>query len=158
MGKHQYRLSCEFHVSPESFISVANKLEISIPCINCHRYDRTILFEDVHEKGICTPPNKCDGFPGKLTSREIIKKPDSIEVNYLIDFNYQPFFDQIDKEESNFKFGWARVKFTLKCQKIKKIITTQENLRRPWSVKCICENVIYKENKSPFNYNVIEIN
>ncbi|SEM28737.1 hypothetical protein SAMN04487910_4631 [Aquimarina amphilecti] len=160
MGKYQYRLKCEFKVDPESFISVADELEISIPCINCQRDHRTIVFENITEKGICTPRKKCNGFPGKLTSRELIKKSDHIQVNYLIDFEYEPFIDQKYNVKSNFKFGWTRVYFTLNCSNCEKenTISTQENVGRPWDVKCDCGNVIYKDHKSPFSYKVIEVN
>ncbi len=63
MGKYQYKLKCEFILSPENFISLDDQLEISLPCLNCRRYNRTIIFENINEKGICTPRKKCDGFP-----------------------------------------------------------------------------------------------
>ena len=63
MGKYQYKLKCEFILSPENFISLDDQLEISLPCLNCRRYNRTIIFENINEKGICTPQKKCDGFP-----------------------------------------------------------------------------------------------
>ena len=159
MGKFQYKLTCDFKMNPESFIKVADKLEISLPCVNCQRDHRTIIFENINKKGICTPRNKCDGFPGELIEREIIKELDSVKIHYLIKFEYHPFIDLKYNVESSFKFGWARVYFTIKCAQCQKenTISTQENVGRPWDVKCECGSIIYQDHKSPFKYEAIEI-
>jgi hypothetical protein len=130
--------------------------------MNCQRDDRTIIFEGTNTEGICTPREKCDGFPGKLTSLETIKKSDTVEVKYLIDFEYEPFIDKKYNLKSSLSefFGWARVCFTLKCANCQKerTIETQENLGRPWAERCDCGNIIYMEEKSPFDYTVNEFN
>ena len=160
MGKFQYKLSCDIKINPESFIKVADELEISLPCVNCQRNHRTIIFENINQKGICTPRNKCEGFPGKLINRELLKESDRVKINYLIEFEYHQFTDLKYKVESSFKFGWARVCFTIKCLQCQKenTMSTQENLTRPWDVKCECGNTIFKEYKTPFKYEVIETN
>ena len=156
MEKYNFLLNCTLPVNPKSFIALANKLEISIPCVNCHRQRRTIIFEDINKNGICTPRKKCNGFKGKLSKREIIKKPNSIELNYTINFNYAPFLDEKYGIESNLDSKWARIYFTLKCTVCQKenTISTQENIVRPRNVKCTCGNVILKENHPPFKYSI----
>jgi hypothetical protein len=161
MGQYQYRLNCELNVNPKNFVGVRDVLEISLPCMNCQRNDRTIIFEGINTEGICTPREKCDGFPGKLTSREIIKKSDTVEVMYLIDFEYEPFIDRKYNLKSSLpEFGWARLYFTLKCANCQKekTISTQENIGRPWNERCGCGNIIYKDEESPFDYEVNEFN
>lgn len=159
MVKHQYKLTFDLKINPESFITVADKLEISLPCINCQRDHRTIIFEDINKTGICTPREKCSGFKGSLIKREIIKESDGIKTNYLIEFDYQPFIDLKYKRESNFNFGWARVYFSIKCHKCQKenSISTQENLVRPLNVQCQCGNIIFRDEKKPFQYECVEI-
>ncbi|TXN37189.1 hypothetical protein FVB32_02570 [Flagellimonas hymeniacidonis] len=158
MSKSQYTLSCYFKLNPESFVKVSDQLEISLPCINCQRDHRTIIFENINEKGICTPRKKCEGFPGKLVSREIIKEADGVKVNYLIEFDYHKFTDLKYNAESNFKFGWARVYFTIKCSECQKekTISTQENVGRPWDEKCECGNIIFQDYETPFKYQATE--
>lgn len=160
MERFQYKLSCDFKLNPESFIKVADDLEISLPCVNCQRYYRTIIFENINSKGICTPSNKCEGFLGKLVDRELIKKSDGVEINYLIEFDYQQFTDLKYKVESNLKFSWARVYFTIKCTQCQKEnkISTQENVGRPRDEKCECGNIIFKDHEMPFKYEIIELN
>jgi hypothetical protein len=82
-------------------------------------------------------------------------------VKYLIDFEYEPFIDKKYNLKSSLpEFGWARVYFTLKCANCQKerTISTQENITRPWNERCGCGNIIYKEEKSPFDYEVDEFN
>lgn len=157
--KFQYKLSCNFKIDSDNFIEVSDELEISLPCINCQRAYRTIIFEKINEKGICTPRNKCEGFSGEIINREIIKESDSVKINCLIEFDYQQFIDLKYKTESNFEFGWARVYFTVKCFQCQKetIVSTQENVVRPWDVKCKCGSSVFKDYESPFKYEVIEL-
>ena len=157
MGKFQYKLSCEFKLNPESFLNLSDQLEISLPCINCQRDYRTIIFENINENGICTPREKCVGFPGKLTNKKVIKEVNKVKINYLIDFDYHQFIDLKYNIESNFKFGWARVCFNIKCLECQKenTISTQENLERPLDKKCECGNILYKDYETPFKYQLI---
>lgn len=160
MAKYQYKLVCNLKIIPKNFITVADKLEISLPCIHCQRTHRTIIFEGVNKKGICTPSEKCTGFPGSLLNREIIKQSDGIKINFLIEFDYQPFVDLKYKVESKFENNWARVYFSISCPECQKekTISTQENLARPFNQKCECGNILFREAESPFEYILIEIN
>ena len=158
MSKLQYKLTCNFQLDPNTFVQVADELEISLPCINCQRDRRTIIFEDLDVPGICTPRKKCNGFPGKLSKREVTKTSNGVHVNYLIDFDYTPFIDRKYNMKVNFEFGWARVYFTIKCAQCDRenTISSQENLVRPWHAKCDCGNIIFKDVENPFTYEVIE--
>ncbi len=160
MAKYLYKLTCDLNINPKNFISVGDELQISLPCINCQRDNRTIIFENVNKNGICTPRKKCSGFPGHITSREVINEKDRIKINYLIEFDYLPFFDLKYKVESKIKFDWARVYFSIRCTQCQKEqnISTQENISRPWIVKCECGNILFKDEKSPFKYEANEIN
>jgi len=160
MAKYQYKLTCNLKINPDTFLAVADNLEISLPCINCQRNHRTIIFESINNNGVCTPRAKCNGFLGNLISIEILKEKDKIKINYLIEFDYQPFFDLKYKVESDFKFGWARIYFFVKCSQCQteKKIYTQENISRPRIEKCECGNILFKDEKSPFKYKATEIN
>jgi len=159
MGKYHYKLTCDFKVDPKSFIHINDKLEITLPCITCHRANRTIVFETLDESGICTPREKCEGFQGELIKKDVVEQSNGIQVNFLIDFEYASFKDLKYKVESNFKHGWARVYFKLKCSNCSnnKTISTQENLGRPRSIKCNCGETVYEEHQSPFTYEAIEV-
>jgi hypothetical protein len=159
LKKVQYSLNCDLKISPNSFVRVADELEISLPCINCQRNRRTILFKGINQKGVCTPKSKCRGFPGSIVLREVIKDTNSIKINYLIEFDYHPFIDLKYNIESNFKSSWARVYFTLKCSQCleENIVSTQQNLHRPTNKYCKCGNILFKDKKVPFKYNSIEI-
>lgn len=159
MVKFQYKLSCYLKINPADFIKVFDELELSLPCVNCQRDHRTIIFENVNKKGVCTPRKKCEGFPGKLISKQIITKSDGVKINYLIVFDYQKFIDLKYRIESNFNFGWARVYFSVKCCQCKKenTISTQENLGRPLDVKCECGAILFKDHETPFKYEAIEM-
>ena len=109
MSKYQYLLSCTINVLPENFDSISDYLEISIPCVNCEREHRTIVFKEVGAVGICTPREKCSGFPGRLTAKEIIPNSRSVVVNYLIDFIFEPFIDKKYNSEIHLlNLNWAR--------------------------------------------------
>ena len=156
MEPYQYILTCELPVKPENFGGIEEKLEITIPCTNCQRGNRTIIFEAPGAEGICTPREKCDGFPGKLTYRKVIEKENSVIIRYWIDFDYAPFIDRKHGVQYELtKHGWARVHFTLTCNKCnyKKATSTQENRVRPREDKCNCMHTIYREKESPFTYN-----
>lgn len=157
MGQYQYKITCELMADPASFIDISEVLEVSLPCINCQRDRRTIIFIELNTEGICTPRHKCKGFPGKLISRKIVKEENTIKITYLIDFDYEPFKDLKDGQVSNFKYGWARVSFRLRCLKCQKVfnLSSQENIGRPWIVNCKCGNTVYWDEKSPFSYEVI---
>jgi hypothetical protein len=159
MSKYQYKLNCELNINPNVYIAVKKRLEIKLPCVNCKRDNRTIIFEGINEEGFCTPRNKCNGFLGKLISSEVNKEMDKVEISYLIDFEYDFFLDQKYKVMSNFNFGWARISFIIICSKCQKenTVSTQENIGRPWNNKCDCGNVIYSEKVSPFKYEANEV-
>lgn len=160
MKKYQCKLNCRININPTFFVDVDKELEIAFPCINCHRFRRTIIFRGVNKEGICTPINKCDGFFGKLISCNIIKKLDFVEIEYLIVFFYEPFIDiKYDIESDlDFESGWARISFNIKCPKCQiEKISTQGNIVRPLNRKCKCGNIIYNEEKDPFNFKITEI-
>ncbi|MFN8673068.1 MAG: hypothetical protein U0457_13440 [Candidatus Sericytochromatia bacterium] len=160
MKKYKYKLNCTFNVNPETFVELSNKLEIALPCVNCQRMIRTIVFNGTNQKGICTPKENCTGFLGELLIHEVIIHPNYIEGNYIINLDYEPFIDKKYKFISTLDTGWARVSFTLNCSRCKNnnIIITQGNLSRPFKIKCGCSNVIYQEEQEPFKYIFNEIN
>lgn len=153
--RYQYVLTCELPVKPEHLGSINDKLEITIPCTNCQRGNRTIVFDAPGKKGACTPREKCDGFPGKLMYRKVVEKEKSMVIRYWIDFDYAPFIDRKHGVQFELtKYGWARVHFTLKCKKCGYIkeTSTQENYVRPREIMCNCSSKIYSEVESPFTY------
>jgi len=155
-----YQLITELKVQPENFINITNKLELSLPCYTCKRIQRTIVFKNIDEKGICTPPQKCNGFQGKIIDREIIKSFENVKVKFLINFNYEPFVDKKYNLKSDLNSKWGRISFYIRCDNCnnQKEVSTQENLVRPYMIKCDCGNTVYIEDKSPFTYEVVTKN
>lgn len=161
MSRYEYVVNCQLPVVPINFDSISDRLEIRLPCINCQRAFRTIIFKNLNSPGICTPIPKCDGFPGKLMNKEISINSNSIQVEFKIEMEYEKFNDKKYNWTSTLdKHGWARVSFTIKCTKCGKLnsISTDENCGRPWSHYCQCGNALYMEVLSPFKYKAIKKN
>jgi hypothetical protein len=157
---YQYSLTCTLNINPAHFECVADELEVSLPCINCERDHRTIIFKGIETQGICTPRNKCTGFLGQLTSREVSKNTNEVLIKYIVEFDFKPFYDKKHNIKANLpEFGWGRVHFTLKCDKCgsQNELSTQDNLGRPWQQKCACGNIVYQEKEQPFMYKIEEM-
>lgn len=157
MSTYLYYLTCILETDPARFSAVSNKLEVSLPCVNCKRDYRTIIFEGSGKDGICTPREKCSGFHGKLVEKKIDRLANSVEVLYTIAFDYEPFKDeQIGKETVLGKYGWARVSFSANCAACGEegLFSTQENMVRPYLHKCSCGHTVLMEEESPFKYSV----
>lgn len=159
MSTYVYSLSCSLGADPLRFEGVSNELQVSLPCMHCKRDYRTVIFESLGQKGICTPRAKCDGFPGTLVERKMNRLLDKVEIHYEIEFTYEPFKDeQLGKEPVLGKYGWARIYFSVKCAACgeEELISTQENMVRPHTHKCACGQALFTESESPFKYSVKE--
>lgn len=157
MSTHCYYLTCTLEIDPARFVAVSNKLELSLPCVNCKRDYRTVIFEGTEKNGMCTPREKCSGFHGKLVERKIDRLANKIEVLYTIEFEYEAFKDQqLGKEAVLGKYGWARIYFSATCASCGEegLFSTQENMVRPCPHKCTCGHTVMMEEGSPFSYAV----
>lgn len=161
-----FYLSCNLNIPPKRFVRALDKLEVRLPCINCKRMNRTIIFEELGAKGICTPRKKCNGFSGYFTKMDVEENLNSVQIHFKIEFLYQNFFDSQYKSLCFLDLGgfssspnWARISFILKCENCEKElkITTQENKVRPPKFirdECNCRALQYIENVSPFHYRI----
>lgn len=157
MNVHNYYLTCTLATDPHRFVAVSSKLEISLPCVNCRRDYRTVVFEGKEKDGICTPREKCSGFRGKVVEKKIDRLADSVEIRYTLEFDYEPFKDeQLGKESILGKYGWARICFSAICPACGEegLFITQENMVRPYLHKCSCGHTVMQEKESPFLYAV----
>lgn len=157
MSPYIYYLTCTLPIDPARFEAVSGKLEISLPCVNCKRDYRTVIFEGTGKGGICTPREKCGGFHGSLVKKQIDRLANSVEVLYTIEFDYEPFKDeQLGKETVLGKYGWARIYFSASCASCGEegLFSTQENMVRPYVHRCSCGNTILTEEESAFRYAV----
>lgn len=155
MSTYLYYLTCTLLIDSLRFEAVSNRLEISLPCVNCQRDYRTILFKGTGKEGICTPSEKCSGFRGTLLEKKIDRLADAVAVKYLVEFEYEPFKDkQLCKETVLGKYGWARISFSASCAQCGEegLFSTQENMVRPYDHKCSCGHIIMTERESPFTY------
>lgn len=155
MSTYLYDLTCTLETNPAFFGAVSNKLEISLPCVNCRRDYRTVIFEGTGKDGICTPKEKCSGFRGSLVKKQIDRLANTVEVLYTIEFEYEPFKDeQLGKETVLGKYGWARIYFSATCTACSEegLFSTQENMIRPYVHRCSCGCTIMMEEESPFRY------
>ncbi len=157
MSTYRYYLTCTLETHPALFVAVSNKLELSLPCVNCRRDYRTVIFEGTGKDGICTPREKCSGFHGKIVERKIDRLARNVEVLYTIEFDYEPFKDeQLGKETVLGKYGWARIYFSSTCANCGEegLFSTQENMVRPYRHTCTCGCTVMVEEESPFRYAV----
>lgn len=155
MAKYQYTLDCYFPIAPANYLGIMSRLEMTIPCINCQRYNRTILFKGLDTPGICTPSSKCSGFPGRWTKALIKELEEAIILRYIVEFEYEPFIDLKHKKPSNLDQGhWARITLRYKCEacgKTKRYFT-QDNLGRPRILTCSCGHEKCMEPENPLRY------
>jgi hypothetical protein len=155
MTTHRYYLTCSLEMDPARFVAISNKLETSLPCVNCRRDYRTVIFEGKEKDGICTPREKCSGFHGRVVERKIDRLTHHVEILYTIEFDYEPFKDeQLGKETVLGKYGWARIYFSAICASCGEegLFSTQENMIRPYTHKCSCGTTVMLEEESPFRY------
>ncbi|MCI5055730.1 MAG: hypothetical protein MRY83_06455 [Flavobacteriales bacterium] len=148
-----FQIQCRLGIKSSEIVTPSEAIEVSLPCVNCKRNRRTVIFDNSSKFGICTPRDKCPGFKGKLSSYGISREPNFAVLTYNIAFEYESFIDQKYKNESYFS-RWARVYFTLQCSKCKQknTLSTQDNMVRPFTEKCRCGNAIYLENENPLKY------
>lgn len=161
MGTYLYLLGCELYMDPLCLTGVSNTLELSLPCMTCQRDYRTIVFEAIEKDGICTPKEKCSGFPGQVIERKIDWLYDRVEIRYSIRFEYEVFKDaQLGKKTELGKYGWARIHLSIKCLACgnEELYSTQENAVRPQDHNCACGKTLLREKESPFHYSVNPIN
>lgn len=161
MSTYLYHLDCVLHMDPRCLTGVSNTLELSLPCMTCRRDDRTIVFGAIEKNGICTPQEKCSGFPGQVTERKIDWLYDRVQIRYSIRFEYEVFKDmQPGKKNELTKDGWARICISIKCTACghEELYSTQENTARPKAYQCPCGKTLLKEKESPFRYSVTSVN
>lgn len=155
MSTYLYYLTCTLQIEPSRFEAVSSRLEISLPCVNCKRDYRTIIFEGTGKAGICTPREKCSGFHGSVVKKQVDRLAKNIEVMYTIEFEYEPFKDErLGKQTVLGKYGWARTGFSAICAACGEegLFSTQENMVRPYLHKCSCGHTVMTEEESPFKY------
>lgn len=142
-------IACYLSPSKGSVIHYHKSVEVSFDCCNCKRTRRTIRFSGVDTTGICTPVEKCDGFAGRLFSVQPFESDGISFVKYQIQYNYIPFLDLENGNDSVCEPKWARVSFEVVCGKCGKstINSTQNNLVRPHTVYCACGAHLYDDSE-----------
>lgn len=140
-------IACGLRPSEGSVIHYHTSVEVSFDCSTCRRTHRTICFRDIDSTGICTPEQKCNGFPGRLFSFMPFELDGKAFVKYQIQYDYTTFRDLKNGNESNFEPTWGRVSFEVVCGKCGKstVHSTQNNLVRPLAVYCACGFHLYDE-------------
>lgn len=160
MNQYQYTLICTLPLSEGRFVDISDELAITLPCINCLRDHRTVIFKGIGEKGVCTPKVKCSGFIGQILDRNVIRDFNFIKIKYTLRFDYEAFLDKKYGVKTDLHTAkWARIYFTIECMNCEELhtLSSQENLGRPWKAKCQCGKVIYEETENPFQYSFREI-
>lgn len=140
-------IACHLSPSKGSVIHYHKSVEVSFDCLNRKRIRRTIRFGGVAATGICEFAKKCDGFPGRLFSVQLFDSDGRSFVKYQIQYNYTPFVDLENGNDSVCEPTWARVSFEVVCGKCGKstIHSTQNNLVRPHLVYCACGSHLYDD-------------
>jgi hypothetical protein len=128
-------------------IHYRTSVEVTFDCSSCKRTHRTVCFEGSEAVGICTPAQKCNGFPGRLYSVLPFELDGKFFVKYQIQYNYVPFLDIENGNESTCDPTWARVSFDVNCAKCGSTTThsTHNDLNRPHPVYCDCGAHIYDD-------------
>ena len=140
-------IMCCLRPSEGSAIHYHTSVEITLDCSNCKRTGRTVRFEGIEAIGICTPVQKCNGFSGRLYSVLPFALDGKSFVKYQIQYNYMPFLDLKNGNESTCDPTWGRVSFDATCAKCgsSTIRSTQNNLGRPYPVYCTCGAHLYDD-------------
>lgn len=160
MGTYLYHLDCVLYTDPRYLTGVSNTLELSLPCMTCQRNDHTIVFEAIEKEGICTPKEKCSGFPGRVIERKIDWLYDRLQIRYSIRFEYEAFKEvQSGKKSALAKDGWARICVSIKCADCghEELYSIQESAVRPQAYQCTCGKTLLTEKESPFRYSVDQL-
>jgi hypothetical protein len=138
----------------------SQQLEVSLDCHVCRRCKRTIVFEVGKQWSRCTPTGHA--FPGRIVAKETQRVGDLHLVRYSVLYEYEYFVDakhpwppgpslreRFDSRKPTGEPTWARVHFTIACPNcgVTKEKSTQNNLGRPWPIKCDCGHVLYMEIK-----------
>ncbi len=140
-------IACCLRPSNGSVIHYHKSVEVSFDCSNCKRTRRTVRFDNVGATGVCTPAQKCDGFPGRLVSVFPFDLDGKSFVKYQIQYNYTPFLDLKNGNESTCEPTWGRVSFDVICARCgtSTAHSTQNNLVRPHAVYCACGSHSYDD-------------
>lgn len=140
-------IACCLRPSEGSVIHYHTSVEVSFDCSSCRRTGRTIHFGDVDSAGACAPVQKCNGFPGRLRSVLPFELDGKAFVKYQIQYNYTPFLDLKNGNESTCEPTWGRVSFDVVCGKCGKstVHSTQNNLVRPFAAFCACGFHLYDD-------------
>jgi hypothetical protein len=132
-----------------STLTGTDRLEVSLPCCNCRRNHRTIMFCKLgEEQGICTPTEKCRGFPGSWVDFSLDEK----RLSYQIECQYTPFTDAKNGGDSTFAMPWARINFHIRCGACGFISlkSDQTNVVRPHDILCgKCSAVVIADEVDP---------
>jgi hypothetical protein len=140
-------ISASLSVAPGVTIAFGDQLEVSLDCPNCKRKRRTVIFNLGGRDGRCTPVKNCGMFPGRLTDKRPSQRTNTFSVDYVVEYQYEPFLDLKYGDESTGAPSWARVHFMVKCPRCsrEKDWSTQNNIVRPWSHVCDCGQMLYTE-------------
>ena len=151
---HTTAITCCFQVSHSTRFQVKPHIDVSFACPQCQRVNRTVVFEELGQRGICTPQKKCSGFPGALTSLTVSDTEHGKKAQFLIEYDYADFYDTKLGIRAPKGASWARVRFYILCSNCKKLIlgSTQTNRSRPSRTVCACGDLLLREQSDPFTF------
>jgi hypothetical protein len=117
------RLVLEVEPSAELFFEAF--VEVSLPCIDCCRDDRTVFLRRSPEPSECCPTGH--PYRGELHRIHQDRRGSIARVRYRFTFSYAPFQDEVYGFPSELALHWARVSGTVLCKRCGR--------RTPWSLQ-----------------------
>jgi hypothetical protein len=151
-------VNCTVFTEPGARLEAPPKLEVTLDCSNCRRTGRTVIFDGLGSRGICTPRQKCRGFDGTLRQVAVTKRQRGFLVRYEIDTSYEEFVDSKRSVSSSPGATWVRMVLRITCPHCNHTneMTTQTNLVRPCSQLCSCGKHLVTEPDNPFTFEIGE--
>lgn len=142
-------------VDPRIVPEMDASLEVSLDCVVCRRYHRTVRFSSDTEEARCNPGHSArhlgpHAFPGRLVGVSVERRSDGFDAIYKIEYDSRSFVDE--KTGRNDYQGhptWARVKWEVSCPQCgeRSRLGTQTNLGRPLRERCRCSLVLQREHR-----------
>jgi hypothetical protein len=128
-------------------VTFGDSLELSLDCPVCRRCYRTVVFQEGHGEGRCTPTGHA--FPGRVVASQAAQDGAVASVVYRVRYSYEPFTDAKypNRRRPTGEPTWGRVAFRVACPHCGEVTqaSTQTNIVRPWVCRCKCGRVLYTE-------------
>jgi hypothetical protein len=149
----------QFALTPGCGILFDDHIEVSLDCPACCRTGRTVNFYGNVGKAVCTPTGHA--FPGVLEDVVRGEAEGRTTVTYRLRYTTASFMDSKRQERSVPHPTWARVHFQLACPSCgtRNPATTQNNLVRPWSVRCKrCHETLWVDSQEMPRFRLVDEN